>query len=125
MKRKPSHHNAPTYIFDNAQNLRKDQTSAEKRLWEMLRNRQVKNTKFRRQHPISGFIADFYCHELKLIIELDGNIHDREDVKMNANKRQQQLEALGLTILRVTNDEIFEAPERVIEQIEKLIQSSS
>jgi very-short-patch-repair endonuclease len=62
--------------FVNAKVLRKTMTDAEILLWKALRNRRLNGFKFRRQHPIKGFIADFYCHEARLVIEVDGEIHD-------------------------------------------------
>ena len=62
-----------------AQNLRKNQTKAESFLWELLRRKQLNNLKFRRQHPIGDYIADFYCPEKNLVIELDGSIHDNKE----------------------------------------------
>ena len=68
-------------IFENAKELRKSMTEAEEILWKHLRNNKLNELKFRRQHPLDIFIADFYCHQKKLIIELDGGIHDTLDQK--------------------------------------------
>lgn len=65
---------APPYIFEKARKLRETMTPAEQILWKYLKKRQLKGCKFRRQHPLSEFIADFYCHSLKLVIEVDGGI---------------------------------------------------
>ena len=65
----------PCKLIANAKYLRENQSDTEKFLWYFLRNRHLANAKFRRQHPIAGYIADFYCHEHKLIIELDGGQH--------------------------------------------------
>jgi len=72
---------SPKYIIDLARELRKTETSAEKLLWEMLRDRKLLGLKFRRQHPIGRYIADFFCHEIGLVIELDGAIHENMDQK--------------------------------------------
>src|SRR6266498_4314469 len=77
--------------------------------------------KFRRQHPFSVYILDFYCHSLKLAIEVDGSIHEIEEVKQNDEVRQQQLEKEGLTFLRFSNDEIRLKPEEIIQQIETFL----
>jgi len=66
---------APESSFLKAKLLRSTETEAEKVLWEKLRNKQLRGFKFRRQHPISLYIADFYCHKLKLIVEIDGGYH--------------------------------------------------
>ena len=73
--------------------------------------------KFRRQHPISIYIADFYCHKLKLVVEIDGPVHDSEEAKMNDEKRQKDLENLNLTVVRFTNDQIKNDIESVIKVI--------
>lgn len=84
-KYKPDENNmfygAGSNIFEKATQLRKNMTSAEKMLWERLKNKQVLNYKFRRQHPLANFIADFYCHKAKLIIEVDGGIHETAEQK--------------------------------------------
>jgi very-short-patch-repair endonuclease len=67
---------APESSFAKAKALRKDETQAEKILWAKLRNNQLKGYKFRRQHPIGLYIVDFYCHQLKLVIEIDGDYHN-------------------------------------------------
>ncbi len=68
-------------VFEKAKELRKNMTQAEKVLWGYLKGG-INGLKFRRQHPIGVYVADFYCHHLKLIIELDGKIHDRPEVKI-------------------------------------------
>lgn len=71
----PMFFGAKPVTFERANLLRKIMTPAEKKLWQFLKNRQLNGLRFRRQHPISIFIADFYCHSAKLIVELDGEIH--------------------------------------------------
>lgn len=68
----------PEYMIELAKKLRKNQTDAEKLMWHLLRNRQLASAKFRRQQPIEGYIADFYCHKHKLVIELDAGQHFTE-----------------------------------------------
>jgi cyclase len=87
------HFGAIKSIFENAEFLRKHMTHEEKILWGYISNNQLEY-KFRRQHPIWMCIADFYCHELKLIIEIDGSIHDNED-----EKRMTLLEKTTLLVL--------------------------
>jgi cyclase len=69
-------------IFERADGLRKNPTEEEKILWERLKAKKL-GVKFRRQHPIWNYIADFYCHELKLVIEVDGSIHDVKEIRDN------------------------------------------
>jgi very-short-patch-repair endonuclease len=115
------HYGATPKIFENAKALRQRSTSAEKQLWTLLRNRQLNGYKFRRQHPIDRFIADFYCHEANLVIELDGNIHELDEVKAYDAARQTKLESLGLTVLRFTNEDVFTACDEVMERIAKYL----
>ncbi len=67
---------ASALIFARANELKRSMTEVEKILWKELRNRKLNGHKFRRQHPIGQFIADFYCHEAKLVVEVDGEVHD-------------------------------------------------
>ncbi len=114
---------ASPIIFELAKKLRNNVTSTEMILWGRL-NQYFPELKFRRQHPISIYIADFYCHSKKLIIELDGSIHNLLDVKSNDLVRQKNLEDLGLKIIRFTNKEITNNLEQALQTIEKNIKSS-
>ena len=107
-------------IFELAKKLRNNVTPAEMILWGNLRTH-FPELKFRRQHPVSIYIADFYCHAKKLIIEIDGSIHNLPDVKNNDVIRQKDLENLGLTVIRFTNKEISNFLEATLEKIEKSI----
>lgn len=108
---------ASNLIFENAKSLRKNMTEAENLLWFHLKQN-PKGFKFRRQHPIGIYIADFYCHKAKLVIELDGKIHEREDVRINDEQRQKLLEQDGLTVIRFLNEDVYEHVETVIHKIE-------
>ena len=109
-------------LFERAAELRKNQTFTEEILWNYLRAKPL-GFKFRRQHPSSCYILDFYCHALKLAIEVDGSIHKIEEVKASDQIRQLQLEELGLTILRFTNDQLTTTPEEIIKQLESYLRS--
>ena len=100
-----------------ANDLRKRSTGAEQILSEQLRNRKVEGVKFRRQHAIRQFIADFYCHEVKLIIEVDGEIHNIETIKERDEGRTFELQKYGISIIRFTNEEIFYDMNNVLEKI--------
>ena len=104
-------------VMRRASRLRKDQTEAEKVLWQKLRRKQVSGYRFRRQHPINSFIADFYCHELRLAIEIDGGIHDDPQQKERDISREEIINNLGIKILRFTNEEIFTNIDLVINSI--------
>src|ERR1700749_4395865 len=105
--------NASHTIFEAAKTLRENQTEAEKALWNYLKQKPL-GYKFRRQHPISIYIADFYCHALKLIIEIDGMIHANIDVCGNDVERQKKLEADGIKFLRFTNEQVEKKLELVM-----------
>ena len=98
-----------------ARMLRKNQTPAEYVLWGCLRNRQLLGLKFRRQQPISSFIVDFVCFENKVIIEVDGSQHLLNE--KSDTKRTKILEQNGFHVLRVTNDEVINELNGVIEKI--------
>ena len=87
-----------------AKQMRRQASSLERLAWSMLRNRGVLNLKFRRQHAIERFIVDFYCSDLGLIVEVDGEIHDytKEEVAL----RQAWLEMLGYIVIRFTNAQV-------------------
>ena len=99
--------------------LRKEQTKSEKTVWELLKNRKFLGLKFRRQHVIEGFIVDFYCHSLKLAIEVDGSIHLKQ--KNYDQLRQEAIESEGIRFLRITNNEIKVNKNSILGKIKKLI----
>ena len=110
---------SPT-LFEFAKTLRQNSTEAEKLLRQKIKNKQVGDLKFRRQHPLDKYIADFYCHEKKLVIELDGNIHDAKEKKEDDFNRTYVLNEFGITVLRFRNEEIKNEMAFVIEEIKKI-----
>src|SRR5689334_6836004 len=98
---KRMHSGAQAELFQRARKLRNQGTLAEEVLWGYLKSRPL-GYKFRRQHPYSVYILDFYCHKQKLVIEVDGSIHDLKEVKENDQQRQMILEANGLKVMRFT-----------------------
>jgi very-short-patch-repair endonuclease len=98
-----------------AKELRKTPTPAEQTLWVKLRNRGFKGLKFRRQHPIGPFIADFYCAHHRLVIEVDGAVHSGQQEQDTS--RTAQLEALGYRVLRVWNEEVESNLDGVLQKI--------
>ncbi|MGB3345589.1 MAG: endonuclease domain-containing protein [Aequorivita sp.] len=92
--------------FGKAKNLRRNLTSAEKKVWEILKDRSRVSYKFRRQHPIATYIADFYCHELQLIIEVDGGYHNTDEQQLKDKEREEILRFNGLKIIRYSNAEV-------------------
>jgi very-short-patch-repair endonuclease len=105
-----------------ARELRTTMTDAEKRLWWLVRNRQLDGHKFRRQHPIGAFVADFVCIERRLIIELDGGQH--ADSTYDA-RRTAWLENHGWRVIRFWNNDVLSGTEGVLEVILQALRSSS
>ena len=115
------HQGAKPTIHQNANELRKRLTEAEQKLWALLRNRQLKGKKFRRQHAIAYYIADFYCHESKLVIELDGNFHRRKEEREYDRSRTAVLNEIGITVLRFWNEQVINDPENVLLKISEYL----
>jgi len=99
------------------QQLRRNMTKAEFRLWQKIKGKQLAGVKFRRQYSVDRFIVDFYCTELKLAIEVDGESHFREGVQEYDKERQAFIESVGIRFLRFTNDEVYGDLEEVLERI--------
>lgn len=106
-------------IHKRAKELRKQMTPAEKVLWNFLKNKSLEGFKFRRQHPIDKYIVDFYCHQKKLVIEVDGSIHDQLDQKEYDSGRTSVLEEFGLKVIRFRNEEVLDNFQSVIGRISK------
>jgi very-short-patch-repair endonuclease len=100
-----------------ARSLRKKMTSAEKALWAILRGKKCGHSKFRRQQIIEGFIADFFCAQYNLVIEVDGCIHETEEQKARDAHRKKVFESIGLREVRFTNKEVFENSDSVKKRI--------
>ena len=114
------HKGAIGKLYQYGRELRQLSTKAEKILWEYLRNRKLEGLKFRRQHPLDKFIADFYCHEKKLVIELEGAVHDE---KMNAQydeARTYELGGFGIKVIRFRNSEVEDNIAFVLNEIRKV-----
>ena len=117
---KKMHAGAIKPLYQRARELRNNATHAEIILWTYLKSKPF-GYKFRRQHPYSIYILDFYCHLLKLVIEVDGSIHNNEDVKLNDEQRQTMLQNNGLVVLRFQNEEVTKTSEKVFLEIEKFL----
>ncbi len=104
-------------IFANAKSLRENMTETEKLLWQYLRNKQIEGLRFKSQHPIGRYIADFYCHKAKLVIEVDGGYHNKSEQKEYDENRNSIMESYGIKVIRFTNDEIINKINWVIEFI--------
>ena len=114
------HNGAAKPLYQRARELRNNATHAETILWGYLKTKPF-GIKFRRQHPYSIYILDFYSHSLKLVIEVDGSIHNQSDVKLNDADRQALLEKDGLIVLRFTNQQVEKNLEVVQETIGNFI----
>lgn len=106
-----------------ARQLRQDQTSAEEKVWQLLRKNQFMRLKFRRQHVIEGFVVDFYCHEHKLAIEIDGRVHNKIMHKEYDAARQIEIESEGIKFIRITNEEIERNENILFDKIREAISS--
>lgn len=113
-------YDAKPHIFEKAKILWRNMTKAETKLWEYLKGKKMCNFGFRAQHPIDIFIADFYCHQLKLVIEVDGGIHQSMERIEYDIGREAELNNYGIRVVRSTNEEIEENINEVIERIKKI-----
>ncbi|MFH1692514.1 MAG: N-6 DNA methylase [Candidatus Omnitrophota bacterium] len=102
-------------IVQRARQLRKQQTQAEDLFWEVVRNRQFLGLKFRRQHQVGDYILDFYCHEVRIAVELDGPVHDKRKTK--DAKRDAYLKSQGIKVIRITNRDLLNNPEQTLQSI--------
>jgi very-short-patch-repair endonuclease len=116
-------YNAKPIIFERARELRNEMTQAEKTVWRLLSSKRMLGYRFKAQHPIDIFIADFYCHELKLVIEIDGGIHLSKEQKEYDLGRDSELERSEISVMRFTNSEIENDIKRVRKEIESACQS--
>ncbi|GAB5525465.1 MAG: hypothetical protein Roseis2KO_33370 [Roseivirga sp.] len=113
------HKGATGKLFELARENRKKETKAEKMLWDELRNRKFNGFKFRRQHPLADYIADFYCHEMGLVVELDGYQHLEKEHKEYDRVRTMHLNDLDITVIRFTNNDVIYDMEGVLGMVAK------
>lgn len=100
-----------------ARHLRKNPTLAERELWRALRGGAIDGLKFRRQHPIDRYVTDFACVALKLVVEVDGGVHDDDDQALHDVGRTAVIERLGWQVLRVTNADVLANLDGVVARI--------
>jgi very-short-patch-repair endonuclease len=113
-------HSLPQYREYRIQN-RQHSTTAEALLWQALKGKQLQGRKFRRQHSIENYIADFYCASAKLVIELDGEVHDETISRQNDQVRDERLEQLGFKVLRFRNEAVTESLALVLQTISQYL----
>jgi len=102
----PIYFGANRELMGIAGTLRRNMTRSEKILWQRIRDRQMDGYKFRRQHPIDTFIADFFCYEKMLVVEVDGEVHDDQSQAERDEERTRILNRRGIKVIRFTNEEI-------------------
>lgn len=105
--------------------LRRSASPAERRLWMYLKNDQLHGLRFRRQFGIGRYIVDFYCPKRRLVIEVDGSIHDVPAVQANDHERKEYLESCGIRIIRFTNDQVMNSVGYVLKTLEDIVTSPS
>ena len=116
------YYGATPVIFEIAFKLRKNITPSEELLWNKLKGKQVLGVRFRRQHPISKYIVDFYCHAAKLVVELDGKIHLAK--KESDRERTKEIEDLGLRIIRFSNKEVEGSIDNLVSKITSVVKDN-
>ncbi|MEO6042405.1 MAG: endonuclease domain-containing protein [Tepidiformaceae bacterium] len=99
-----------------ARRLRRPMTGTEALLWEHLRDRKFHGLKFRRQHPIAPYVADFFCSELQLILEIDGAVHSDPEQQIHDRERTLFLQGLGCEVVRILNSQVESNPEQALAQ---------
>lgn len=102
-------------IISTARRLRRDQTDAERALWFRLRDRRLEGLKLRRQMPLDGFVVDFCCEAMRLVVEIDGGQH--AEVTVRDNERTKALEAMGYLVLRFWNNDVLQNADGVVASI--------
>ena len=102
-----------------AREMRKNPTKVENILWQQLRNKKFEGRIFRRQHPVDIFIVDFYCHSERLVIEVDGGVHEVKDIKSRDQGRTDEMNRFDLRVIRFTNEEIINDMTSVLEKIKQ------
>lgn len=112
---------ASPQIFENARKLRAAMTLTELTLWEHLRANRLKGFRFKAQHPIGYFVADFYCHAARLVIELDGSVHDSVDQREYDLNRTYVLTEFGLRVVRFRNEEVLLNLDSVLRKITEFL----
>ncbi len=106
-----------------ARELRRTATRTEQRAWHLLRDRRLEGFKFRRQHPIGGYVVDFCCARRRLIIELDGGAHSQPSQVVRDMQRQANLERLGYKVLRLPNGLVQKDPDAFVGKVVRCVSS--
>jgi very-short-patch-repair endonuclease len=118
------HNDAKPEIYKNAAKLRENMTEAELKLWEYLKTKPF-GYKFRRQHPFGIFVLDFYCHKLRISIEVDGHYHLYGEQRERDVERTAYVQSLGITEYRFTNEEILDDFDKSIDSINEILRAAT
>jgi very-short-patch-repair endonuclease len=110
-------------MLERRRYLRNHATRAERMLWERLKGKGLSEYKFRRQHSIGHYILDFYCPELKLAIEVDGESHDNEKAKIYDKEREDEIKTYGIRFFRIKNEMIYNNLDLAVKNIEDFIKT--
>ncbi|HVG07612.1 MAG TPA: endonuclease domain-containing protein [Thermoanaerobaculia bacterium] len=108
-------------VRTRAKELRQTQTPAEKAMWGLLREHRLEGLKFRRQYPIGIFIVDFCCCERRLVVELDGEVHDTSSQQAWDENRDIYLQQRGFKVLRFRNEAVFNDPDSILQRIHEAV----
>ena len=103
--------------IDKARELRQTPTETEREAWHLLRGLRSRGFRFRRQHPVGPYIADFCCTELRLIVELDGSVHGQPNQARRDVRRDARLKSMGYTVLRFPNGIVLQAPDLFVQEV--------
>ncbi len=118
-------HEAPPRLFGYAKENRYQPTVAEALLWDSLKNKQLSGYKFRRQHPVGYYIVDFYCLQKRLVIEIDGGYHFTPKQQIYDAHRTAEINLMGISVIRFTNQEVMNDLPRVLEKIMEKMKESA
>jgi very-short-patch-repair endonuclease len=109
------------YLKDYARRMRNNPTKSEAELWRHLKGDQLLGVDFHRQKPIGKYIADFYSHDVLLVIEVDGASHNDIETKLKDVKKTEYIERIGITVLRFTDEEVLEHTSSVLQTIREYV----
>ena len=107
--------------IDKAREIRQTPTETEQAAWRLLRGLRSRGFKFRRQHPVGPYLADFCCTELRLIVELDGSVHGQPSQAKSDARRDAHLKSMGFTVLRLPNGIVLQAPDLFVQEVVRFV----
>jgi very-short-patch-repair endonuclease len=109
--------------IDRARELCQTETESEQAAWQLLRGLRLKGVRFRRQHPLGQYIADFCCPQRRLIVELDGSVHGQPSQAKKDARRDTHLKNMGYSVLRLSNGMVLQAPELFVDEVLRVVWS--